>query len=63
MYNTVQDIVQIAEDENETRPVILCEYSHAMGNSNGKCVAVSRAPYSLVLLVVVGTWSSSSFQQ
>jgi beta-galactosidase/beta-glucuronidase len=23
------------EDPNDHRPVILCEYSHAMGNSNG----------------------------
>ncbi|KAI3844214.1 hypothetical protein MKX03_032285 [Papaver bracteatum] len=35
MYMRVWDIVKIANDPNETRPVILCEYSHAMGNSNG----------------------------
>ncbi|KAK6119212.1 hypothetical protein DH2020_047027 [Rehmannia glutinosa] len=27
--------VKIAEDPAELRPLILCEYSHAMGNSNG----------------------------
>ncbi|KAH9617726.1 hypothetical protein KSS87_001056 [Heliosperma pusillum] len=35
MYMRVWDIVKIANDPNETRPLILCEYSHAMGNSNG----------------------------
>ncbi|XP_072993143.1 uncharacterized protein [Typha latifolia] len=35
MYMRVCDIVKIAEDPNENRPLILCEYSHAMGNSNG----------------------------
>ncbi|KAL4311317.1 hypothetical protein GQ457_01G048390 [Hibiscus cannabinus] len=35
MYMRVWDIVKIANDPNETRPVILCEYSHAMGNSCG----------------------------
>ncbi|CAI9102953.1 OLC1v1001355C1 [Oldenlandia corymbosa var. corymbosa] len=35
MYMRVWDIVKIAEDPTETRPLILCEYSHAMGNSNG----------------------------
>lgn len=24
-----------ANDESETRPLIQCEYAHAMGNSNG----------------------------
>ncbi|XP_027356698.1 uncharacterized protein LOC113866018 isoform X2 [Abrus precatorius] len=35
MYMRVWDMVKIANDPNETRPLILCEYSHAMGNSNG----------------------------
>ncbi|KAL4203703.1 hypothetical protein AMTRI_Chr01g129290 [Amborella trichopoda] len=35
MYMRVSDIVKIAKDPTETRPLILCEYSHAMGNSNG----------------------------
>lgn len=35
MYMRIWDIVKIAKDPNEQRPVILCEYSHAMGNSNG----------------------------
>ncbi|MDG6100269.1 hypothetical protein EXU34_22720 [Alteromonas sp. ZYF713] len=35
MYMRIWDCVKIAKDPNETRPLILCEYSHAMGNSNG----------------------------
>ncbi|CAA6654079.1 unnamed protein product [Spirodela intermedia] len=35
MYMRVWDIVKIANDPRESRPLILCEYSHAMGNSNG----------------------------
>ncbi|KAL9175417.1 hypothetical protein ABFS82_02G110800 [Erythranthe guttata] len=35
MYMRVWDIVKIAEDPSELRPLILCEYSHSMGNSNG----------------------------
>ncbi|PQQ19668.1 uncharacterized protein Pyn_22599 [Prunus yedoensis var. nudiflora] len=35
MYMRGPDITIISRDSNETRPLILCEYSHAMGNSNG----------------------------
>ncbi|KAF3772816.1 Beta-galactosidase [Nymphaea thermarum] len=35
MYMRVWDIIKIAKDPTELRPLILCEYSHAMGNSNG----------------------------
>ncbi|CAL0328768.1 unnamed protein product [Lupinus luteus] len=35
MYMRVWDMLKIANDPAETRPLILCEYSHAMGNSNG----------------------------
>uniref|UniRef100_A0A2P2KSG9 beta-galactosidase n=1 Tax=Rhizophora mucronata TaxID=61149 RepID=A0A2P2KSG9_RHIMU len=35
MYMRFWDMVKIAKDPNEPRPLILCEYSHAMGNSNG----------------------------
>ncbi|KAL3622626.1 hypothetical protein CASFOL_034037 [Castilleja foliolosa] len=35
MYMRVWDMVKIAEDPSELRPLILCEYSHAMGNSSG----------------------------
>jgi beta-galactosidase len=36
MYAPIDDIVAWAEQEtDDPRPLILCEYSHAMGNSNG----------------------------
>ena len=39
MYPEIADIVRWAErDESPAMPLIMCEYSHAMGNSNG-CLA------------------------
>jgi beta-galactosidase len=35
MYPQIKDIVKWAQTTNDYRPMILCEYSHAMGNSNG----------------------------
>ncbi|XP_047947875.1 beta-galactosidase [Salvia hispanica] len=35
MYMRVWDMVKIAQDQDELRPLILCEYSHSMGNSTG----------------------------
>ena len=35
MYSSIGDIVAHAESGAQTRPLIMCEYSHAMGNSNG----------------------------
>lgn len=36
MYASIDEIVAWAEQEtDDPRPLILCEYSHAMGNSNG----------------------------
>jgi beta-galactosidase len=35
MYATIDAIRQYGESGEGTRPLILCEYSHAMGNSNG----------------------------
>jgi beta-galactosidase len=35
MYPEVDACVQWVEKQKDPRPVILCEYSHAMGNSNG----------------------------
>ncbi len=35
MYPPVSDLDQYLADSKETRPYVLCEYSHAMGNSNG----------------------------
>ncbi|HYJ75426.1 MAG TPA: glycoside hydrolase family 2 TIM barrel-domain containing protein, partial [Kineosporiaceae bacterium] len=35
MYATIESIVAHARSGGQRHPVILCEYSHAMGNSNG----------------------------
>jgi beta-galactosidase len=35
MYPTLDEIVEHATSGRQTRPLIMCEYSHAMGNSNG----------------------------
>jgi len=35
MYPVMDRTIWLATREDEDRPVILCEYSHAMGNSNG----------------------------
>lgn len=35
MYARIPQILHIAEDSAEYRPLILCEYAHAMGNSTG----------------------------
>lgn len=35
MYPPLDDLKKFLCDEKETRPLLLCEYSHAMGNSNG----------------------------
>lgn len=35
MYPWVPDMKKYAADKTKTRPYIMCEYSHAMGNSNG----------------------------
>ncbi len=35
MYTSVKDIIKLAQDESADKPVILCEYAHAMGNGPG----------------------------
>jgi len=35
MYPRITDMKRYATDSTKTRPYIMCEYSHAMGNSNG----------------------------
>jgi beta-galactosidase len=35
MYPELDQIVEWAETNTDDRPLIMCEYSHAMGNSNG----------------------------
>lgn len=35
MYPQVEDIIRFVREVGDSRPYITCEYSHAMGNSNG----------------------------
>ena len=35
MYMEYRDVVRYCEDPSQTRPLIQCEYAHAMGNSEG----------------------------
>ena len=35
MYPAVEEVIRYALEGRDPRPMILCEYSHAMGNSNG----------------------------
>jgi beta-galactosidase len=35
MYPEIDEIVRWAKTSSDERPLIMCEYSHAMGNSNG----------------------------
>jgi beta-galactosidase/beta-glucuronidase len=35
MYPSIERIVELAQVPGETRPLIMCEYAHAMGNSCG----------------------------
>lgn len=35
MYPPIEEIVKFAEDENKSKPLVLCEYIHAMGNGPG----------------------------
>ncbi len=43
MYPTIESIEEHAIAARDPRPVILCEYSHAMGNSNGSLHEYWRA--------------------
>lgn len=35
MYPSVERIIEMAQVPGETRPIIMCEYAHSMGNSTG----------------------------
>ncbi|CAM3730010.1 hypothetical protein PALA111701_23170 [Paenibacillus lactis] len=51
MYPSVKEIERYALDENSTKPLFLCEYSHAMGNvilsgaGSGSCGPQLAEPY------------------
>ena len=47
MYPTIDAIISYAKSNLGTRPLIMCEYSHAMGNSNGTLAEYWQAIHSL----------------
>jgi beta-galactosidase len=47
MYSSIKAIVSHAKSGKQDRPLILCEYSHAMGNSNGTLKEYWDAIHSL----------------
>lgn len=48
MYPSVDKITEMAQTPGETRPLIMCEYAHSMGNSTGNLLeyweAIERYP-------------------
>jgi len=46
MYSSVKELVEIAKTNKDTRPFILCEYAHAMGNGPGGFKEYWEAIYS-----------------
>ncbi len=55
MYASTDLMIRL-HDENPERPVILCEYSHAMGNSNGNIYKYWDAIYSYPRLQGAFIW-------
>ena len=47
MYPSIDSIISYAKSNVGTRPLIMCEYSHAMGNSNGTLAEYWQAIHSL----------------
>ncbi len=47
MYPSINAIISYAKSGKQDRPLIMCEYSHAMGNSNGTLAEYWEAIHSL----------------
>ena len=47
MYPEIASIISYAKSKKANRPLIMCEYSHAMGNSNGTIAEYWEAIHSL----------------
>jgi len=63
MYPSLEDIKNYLQDSNETRPLILCEFSHSMGNSCGDLKDYFDLFYSEPRLIggLVWEWNDHSF--
>lgn len=64
MYARIPQILKLADDPNEHRPVIQCEYAHAMGNGTGNYKeywdAIYTHPHLQVISFVILGWYESS---
>lgn len=56
MYASVQAIAEYASDENNKKPLFLCEYSHAMGNGPGDLQDYWDTIYNYPLLMGGCVW-------
>lgn len=54
MYARVDECVSLANIAMEHRPVIQCEYAHAMGNSNGNYKVCPSLPFQAALCTSPG---------
>ena len=54
MYPEISSIISYAKSKKADRPLIMCEYSHAMGNSNGTIAEYWDAIHSLRGLQEIG---------
>lgn len=63
MYASPADIIKYLDDEKNTKPYFLCEYSHSMGNSNGDLKDYWNVLYSSERLMggCVWEWCDHSF--
>lgn len=63
MYPSIADIYKYLDDEKNTKPYFMCEYSHSMGNSNGDLNAYWNLIYANERLMggCVWEWNDHSF--
>ncbi|WP_219834183.1 glycoside hydrolase family 2 TIM barrel-domain containing protein [Paenibacillus sp. R14(2021)] len=64
MYASVEQIEAYARDEKQTKPMFLCEYSHAMGNGPGDLLDYWKVIYRYPKLIggCVWEWSDHGIQ-
>ncbi|KIK67422.1 glycoside hydrolase family 2 protein [Collybiopsis luxurians FD-317 M1] len=60
MYSSVDTITAYAEDPQSSKPLVLCEYAHAMGNGPGAIKEYIDAFYKYPLLMGGFVWEWSS---
>lgn len=56
MYESVEHISKLAEDDSIDRPYFLCEYAHSMGNGPGEMIDYMEAIYKYPKLIGGCVW-------